>query len=182
MIVVNSPALNFNGRNSALSSDRQGKLLAVSHKHLPSCINVGSYMWRNLAHTNWTKSEKPGINASGFDVQIKRINFPKGEILVALQERAFTPQEHRLKILLRILAFIFGLVVLAYLLPTLVGRNMDSNSRSNERRRSQWQDLHISSCSPGWKRLRHCAQPMERRRWPPRSLHDHRQELNKKHC
>lgn len=44
--------------------------------------------------------------------------------MAASQEREFTPQERRLKILLRILAFIFGLAVLAYLLPALAGRNV----------------------------------------------------------
>jgi hypothetical protein len=39
------------------------------------------------------------------------------------QERDFTPQERRLKILLRVLAFVFGLAVLGYLLPALAGPN-----------------------------------------------------------
>jgi choline dehydrogenase-like flavoprotein len=43
--------------------------------------------------------------------------------MTAPQERDFTPQERRLKILLRILAFVFALATLAYLLPALAGPN-----------------------------------------------------------
>jgi choline dehydrogenase-like flavoprotein len=39
------------------------------------------------------------------------------------RERDFTPQERRLKILLRALAFVFGLAALGYLLPALAGPN-----------------------------------------------------------
>lgn len=46
--------------------------------------------------------------------------------MAASQEREFTPQERRLKILLRVLAFLFGLAVLAYLLPALAGPNVNT--------------------------------------------------------
>ncbi|HKP86167.1 MAG TPA: hypothetical protein VJZ26_08730 [Blastocatellia bacterium] len=43
--------------------------------------------------------------------------------MAAPQEHDFTPQERRLKIFLRILAFVFGLAALGYLLPALAGPN-----------------------------------------------------------
>ena len=46
--------------------------------------------------------------------------------MTASQEREFTPQERRLKILLKVLALLFGLAVLAYLLPALVGPNANT--------------------------------------------------------
>src|SRR5436190_21621807 len=40
-----------------------------------------------------------------------------------IPEELTTPQERRLQVLLRILAFLFGLAVLGYLLPALIGLN-----------------------------------------------------------
>src|SRR5438445_3143562 len=45
----------------------------------------------------------------------------EGDTMCALEQ--LTPQERRLQVLLRILALLFGLAVLAYLLPALIGPN-----------------------------------------------------------
>jgi choline dehydrogenase-like flavoprotein len=68
---------------------------------------------------NRRESSTPGLR------NLKKIKIRKGELMPTSEEEitSLTPQERRLKTLLRVLALIFGLAVLAYLLPALAGPN-----------------------------------------------------------
>jgi hypothetical protein len=75
---------------------------------------------------NTVAAKGEGFNAKAPETQGPIIkNLPKGEAMLTPEENRMelTPQERRLKTLLRILALVLGLAVLIYLLPALAGPN-----------------------------------------------------------